>query len=94
MLNFFQSKIDSLSIEECKDLIMKMIDNQPGLLFHLLEDGSSGAGYHPKPSSNRPKWCSCDNCRPMPKQEEEICCGKVPQDCISNLPVSKQDFLH
>ena len=57
-------------------------DDQPG-------------GSEPAPAGGNPKlpWCTCTFCREMPQPEENLCCGKQPQQCLSRLAVKFTKFI-
>lgn len=35
-----------------------------------------------KPDENAPQWCNCQVCRPMPDEQDNVCCKRVT--CITN----------
>ncbi|XP_077862827.1 P2X purinoceptor 7-like, partial [Saccoglossus kowalevskii] len=76
-----------MPIKSKDKILMQMVDNQPSLVFNLVEERSAQLeGYHPSSSTNNPEWCICRNCRQMPTQAERRCCGRLPESCISGLP--------
>lgn len=58
-------------------------------------DGSDqapgGGGSDPAPGGGPTRqqepWCSCSFCREMPTGDENLCCGKQPEQCMSRLAV-------
>ena len=46
----FQEQVESLSQDELKELVCRMLEYQPGLVMTLLEKGDPEQGYHPEPS--------------------------------------------
>ncbi len=79
-----------------EELLLEIAKKLPVLVCSLVEKTSSvgqGEGYHPPPDSNQPTWCTCRNCREMPKDEERKCCGFQPNDCLSKLPVSTLKYI-
>jgi len=80
--------VSRLTEEEAHGLLVRVIDQQPGLVFNLLElHPAAPGGYHPAPGSPAPSWCVCSSCREMPTLEERLCCGHSPATCVSRLPV-------
>ncbi|XP_077869143.1 uncharacterized protein LOC144360125 [Saccoglossus kowalevskii] len=76
-----------MPIKSKDKILMQMVDNQPSLVFNLVEERSAQlGGHHPSSSTNNPEWCICRNCRQMPTQAERRCCRRQPESCISGLP--------
>ena len=36
-----------------------------------------GEREEPPPPVNNPQWCTCGVCRPMPDEQENLCCKRV-----------------
>ena len=73
-----------MDMKTLKEMMMQVVNRQPGLLFDLLE---APAGQPTTHSTNSPNWCKCYNCTDMPTDEEKLCCNCLPQNCISMRPV-------
>ena len=77
--------------EDVKDLLFCVVEKQPGVIFDILDKitlPGMPQGYHPQPGDSVPAWCMCSRCREMPTLPERVCCAQVPDNCISQLPVS------
>lgn len=63
----------------------------PALIFDVIEQSEktfpSPGPSHPD-GNNTPEWCKCGRCRPMATIREQLCCGCLPENCHSTLPVS------
>ncbi|XP_070578696.1 P2X purinoceptor 7-like [Ptychodera flava] len=71
---------------EKNELLQKIVDNNPSLVFNIVQQASSQpGGYHPAPNADVPKWCICTRCREMPTDPEKLCCERQPNMCISQL---------
>ena len=80
-----------------KSILIQTIERNPDVLWDVLDCGrfdgtqgnSSGPSQDPSPPApSSPSWCTCSNCREMPQEDEKVCCGKLPDYCLSNIPVS------
>ena len=85
--SLFQDLMKKMKPEKLQDLVLKLVDREPGLLFDLLkgvEDSNDGI---PKPGPSRsghtPTWCKCSYCREMPSDMEHKCCSCLPRNCVS-----------
>jgi hypothetical protein len=77
--------------DSAKETLCQVVERQPGLIFDILDRVASGQGqpgYHPQPGSSAPQWCYCSHCREMPTVAERVCCGYLPEHCLSLLPVN------
>lgn len=88
-LYFFQSRVQNLSLEQCQNLLVGIATRTPSLIFNLLDESTIPSDQPPTPSmsSNLP-WCTCTRCRDMPTDTEKVCCGRLPDQCTTLLPVS------
>ena len=88
---YIQDKVDSMSADEAKEMLKKVARRHPSPILDIIEARpQQPGGYHPAPdSSTLPDWCSCNRCRDMPTPEERLCCGQLPDSCVSQLPVSQ-----
>lgn len=77
-----------LSEEEVRELLATTIEKQPSLLLDVLDRDQFRPNGSSPPHGHRslPEWCVCTNCREMPTQEENLCCGNEPEYCISRVP--------
>jgi hypothetical protein len=76
-----------MSEEKAKEVLLEVVEKQPGIIFDILDVVGNPGGYHPQPGQTAPQWCVCGNCREMPSADERVCCGYIPQHCISLSPV-------
>ena len=63
------------------------MEKKDQLLINLLSMGrgsldfakklSDGEPEEPPPPVNNPQWCRCGVCRPMPDEQENLCCKRV-----------------
>ncbi|XP_070557022.1 uncharacterized protein [Ptychodera flava] len=95
LLNIEQRKvtlramIEQMNDTEKNDQLLKIIENQPSLVFNLAvpQPQQPGVGgYHPSESSSKPDWCVCTFCREMPTQPERKCCDRPHEFCMSQSP--------
>nr|XP_022290919.1 P2X purinoceptor 7-like [Crassostrea virginica] len=82
----FRARIEEMSDEERKQLLIKAGELHPSLLLHIIDRPAPQGGFHPQPSAETPDWCTCLKCRDMPTQAERICCGRPANQCQSLLP--------
>lgn len=87
---------------EVRQLLVRVLNRQPGLVFDLVEQPDpaapgaappdprpSGPGPAPPgPAPPKPAWCRCNNCHEMQTDLERLCCNCLPQNCTSERPVS------
>jgi len=85
---YLQTYVNEASPDRLRNLALKMIDAQPGIMLNLIDEPteSQPGGHHPPPGSNTPGWCVCGHCREMPTAVERVCCGKRTH-CLSRMPV-------
>ena len=82
-----------MSETELRHLLESILLREPGMVFDVIESGSS---LNPGPSPPSPSfnpldgWCTCGHCRDMPTDIERKCCGLIAPACISIIPVSNQ----
>ena len=91
--SYIQSLVDQLNEEKVRELLAKVVSNQPGMvldLLHLVDPARATPEDPPEPTGEGGQlpWCSCNRCREMPTAEERVCCGHSPEHCTSQLPVS------
>lgn len=78
-----------MKAKKLKDLVLKLIKREPGLVFDLIEDDWTPPPQPPQPTpTNIPSWCRCLNCTEMPTELERKCCGCKPENCVSQGDVS------
>lgn len=83
----WETRIEGMTDEERKDLLLKAGKKHPSLFKELIERVPHG-GSHPQPGATSPNWCSCMKCREMPTEVQRVCCGcPPPNSCQSDLPV-------
>lgn len=87
--------VASLEGERAKEILCLAVDRQPGLILDILDrvEPAQPGGFHPRPGGSSPPWCSCNRCRDMPTVEERVCCGYMPEYCLSQLPDMEQYIL-
>lgn len=90
-----QAFIEEMTDEERKELLLKAGEKHPSLFMQIIDGHHAPhGGFHPQPTDQTPSWCSCLRCRDMPTQAERICCGRPPNQCQSQLPVSLCTFIY
>lgn len=80
----FKARIESLSLQQCQDLLGRCLLRDPSLIFDIM--ATAPPSDPPGQGPNKPEWCVCMKCREMPTDVERKCCGQPPQHCISLLP--------
>ena len=88
----FQNLISQMTEAQVRELLHKVIINQPGMVLDVLatidpQPETDDPEEPGDPADMSPRWCSCDHCRPMPTEEENVCCGHKPEHCLSRMPV-------
>ena len=84
-----------MSEEDAKETLYQALERKPGIVFDILDRISGPGGYHPQPGETTPQWCCCTHCREMPSMVERVCCGYIPEYCISTSPVIHfSSFIH
>lgn len=84
-----QDRISQLSEDRLRGVVERLCQRDPSLVFQVVNESSEEQrdGYHPPADAAWPTWCVCQKCREMPSEEEKMCCGQIPIDCLSTLPV-------
>jgi P2X purinoceptor 7 len=79
-LNFsfvlLQEFISSLDITQKDTLLVELLSNGKGSLDYAKNLVKFG-GDMPQDPTEKPPWCTCRVCRPMPHEDENKCCGKI-----------------
>jgi hypothetical protein len=99
-----QKKLDEMPAEKLREVLKGVLQKTPGILFDVMEP--EGGRHNPPPNADL-DWCTCSNCTQMPSVAERVCCGHVPESCVTTWPVSvgiytcealsfiiKLEFLH
>ena len=79
IINFslvIQEFITALTEEQKDKVLLEMLSNGKGSLDfakNLLEFGGDPLML----PQSKPSWCKCGICRPMLKEDENKCCGKI-----------------
>ncbi|CAB3985336.1 Hypothetical predicted protein [Paramuricea clavata] len=68
--------IATLDITQKNALLVDILSNGKGSLDYAKNLVKFGGDIPPAPAE-KPPWCTCRVCRPMPHEEENKCCGKV-----------------
>ncbi|XP_060600332.1 uncharacterized protein LOC132753813 isoform X2 [Ruditapes philippinarum] len=73
-----------------RELVLNIIEREPGLIFDLCEAAGDGnGGDRPDPKTQTypvPSWCKCNSYRAMPTDLKNKCCGCLPRNCIAARP--------
>ncbi|XP_061169431.1 uncharacterized protein LOC133178741 [Saccostrea echinata] len=83
-----ERRVDSLSPEQMKDKLQRVVRESPEYLFTILDStqtSAGGSGHHPPEGSLQPSWCICTFCREMPTQRERLCCQRNQDSCVSRI---------
>ena len=76
-----------LSVEQLRTLALELLGRQP----------AAGDGLEPPnpppDDENVPDWCKCGHCVTMPTQEENKCCTRSRQECITTKTLFPQIVL-
>ena len=83
-----------MEAEKLRALVLKLVEREPGLVFDLCEEDAPPPPPPPGNLAAVPSWCRCGNCRRMPSDLEDKCCGCQPQNCVSKRDVSLFYFLN
>ncbi|CAL9705809.1 unnamed protein product [Knipowitschia caucasica] len=81
--NFERALIQNLSPEQCRDVLTKAVDGDPGVLFDIITNNAPPERN--TSTENPPPWCRCAHCREMPTDVEKKCCLHPPELCISTV---------
>ena len=82
--------VDSLSEEKRSGLINEVVERQPELVMELLQQQQQPDGEPSPLPPSTPWWCKCGKCIDTPEMsdQERLCCGCQPQNCVSEREVS------
>lgn len=72
-----------MSLDDARGLLLRVFNREPGLILDVLQPN---AHREDQPLQGVPRWCFCTNCREMPSDVENKCCGMTEATCISKLP--------
>ncbi|XP_052281356.1 uncharacterized protein LOC127878869 [Dreissena polymorpha] len=75
--------VKDMPVDELRELVLKLIDREPGLVIDLCEGAQAGDNPPPTPEPLQPAWCTCGNCRAMATDLENVCCKCLPRNCVS-----------
>jgi len=94
LMFFLQTRVDSMSVDDMREVIKQVSRAQPSFLLNILDKSDVGNGQPgpEPPHPDQPSWCSCSYCREMPTQQERLCCKRQPLNCHSRLPVRLQQY--
>ncbi|KAH3821561.1 hypothetical protein DPMN_123325 [Dreissena polymorpha] len=69
----FQEDMKTMPREQLEEIILGVLDENPGLILDFHKPVARGeGGYHPPEGAESPDWCVCGKCREMPTQAERI----------------------
>ena len=80
----FQEFVATLAAETKDEVLIKLLGLGRGSLDFAKNFilGSDDPEDPEPPSEDLPEWCKCRVCRPMPDEQENVCCKRVT--CITN----------
>ena len=80
----FQGFVATLDAEKKDKVLIKLLGLGRGSLDFAKNFilGSDDPEDPEPPSEDLPEWCKCRVCRPMPDEQENVCCKRVT--CITN----------
>lgn len=76
-----------MDVESLRKTLALVCKREPSLLLDIL-DSPQDTNPAQEHMTTAPSWCTCSFCREMPTIQENVCCGKTPQNCHSQLAVS------
>ena len=85
-------------MDQLRSLALELLRRQPAAFADIVS-GEIPAGdaleppNSPPDDENVPEWCKCGHCVAMPTQEENKCCTKSRQDCITTKTLFAQIVL-
>lgn len=83
-----------MDVESLRKTLALVCKREPSLLLDIL-DSPQDTNPAQEHMTTAPSWCTCSFCREMPTMQENVCCGKTPQNCHSQLAVSfKPNDIH
>lgn len=86
--------ISRLDLSQSHEMLRKLVVLHPALVFDVMHETEAAfPPSDPKPANTNdaPEWCKCGRCRPMASLREQLCCGCLPDNCHSTLPVSNTE---
>lgn len=82
----FLSRLTRQDIEYLLRNVLAMGRGSLDFAKKLLDEKNAPPPPPPSPGNNSfPEWCRCGVCRPMPSDQENLCCERV--DCITRFQV-------
>ena len=72
-----------MSDEDMRALVEEVIQGSPQLILDLLARQHSATAAPDQRQSSSPRWCLCDNCIEMTRDSDKVCCGYLPEKCLS-----------
>ena len=80
----FQAYVSSLSVEKKDQLLITLLGMGRGSL-DFARNLTVDEPEEPALPDNTPQWCRCGVCRPMPDEQENLCCKRVT--CLTSYRV-------
>ena len=92
---FFHKKyLETQEKEVIEKLVLEIACTGKGSLNFIknLVDSIKNEDQQPDDDGDAPDWCSCKVCRPLPKEEENHCCGK--RTCVTSYQMFAQCIIN
>jgi hypothetical protein len=85
--------LQAMPVEMMRDLLQRVIEREPGLVFDVLDSLKSPTTEEPQPEppaadpepAAAVPWCICNHCRQMPTLIERKCC-QCRETCLAWRP--------